>query len=288
MAAPTDRARQLESLANSLPGANQKVQTGLQEARKTQLQATLQGMAPSQSGIQAAQALGQQQAQMAGQINTQGQQKAQTQQVQLGQLGLQDKASQQRGKAFQQQLGLNEKQQAMASKLNKIDSQLKNRLLDQQLDFRKDQAGQTLMNETQLMDWALTKATSAEELKDYMQASQQVYDRKNQMTQMAYKVIADAAETGYLKNKKQLDRQSQQKLVALKREAEKSFQQQQADARNKAARNGALGTILGMAAGAGIAVATGGASVGISTILGAAGAGGAIAPALGTVFGVGE
>lgn len=266
------RAKQLEKLAMSLPQENQRTAQAQQQARQVQLQSQIQQASPT-AGPALAQQMGAQQAAQAGQIQSQAAQRGQQQTQLMGQTALSEMGRQQRQEGFEQQLALSANQRSAADRLANIDKKLKTQLLDDQLQFRKDQAGQDLLNERQLADWAALKAESGEEFAEYAQAAQQVYEREIQMLETANKKITQALEQGYIAKNKPLDREMRKKLAQQKQALELEIQKKQ----NKAANKSAIFSTAG---------ALGGAAVG-GLIAGPAGAmaGSAVGQGLGTVLG---
>lgn len=277
--AETSRTLQLKSLTASLPGANQQVQQGLDEARKTQLQNTIKNSQPAQATTANAQQLGAQQQAVAGQNALQAQQTTQNQLTSVGQLGLQEAGLQQRQEDADQAIRLNDLQQKAANKLSQLDSSLKNELLDRQLQFQKDKAGNTLFTERQLMDYAASKAQSEEEFANYAQMADQAYSRKIQVLEVAHKKLLQTAEQGYISEGKALDQESKkqivEKMAAVNGAIDRAKNRQ---AENKA-RNQATGTIVGTAIGGAI----GSVIPGAGTMAGMA-IGGALGGAIGGMF----
>jgi hypothetical protein len=244
----SSRANQLQKLADNLPGANQKVTQGLQQARQTQLQEQIKQAGP-QAGTAAAQQIGAQQQAQSGQIQLGQAQKAQTQMGLLGQMGLEEQARGQRQKGFEQEIALSDIQLSQSDKLNRLSSNAKNQILDNQLNFQKNQSGQTLMNQRQLADWALTNARSGEEYAQYAQYAQQIHNRKLQMLETAHKKISQVLQQGYIKEGKPLDRALSRELTQKKANAAAAMAEQKNKAANTAAMFGAGGQILGAVAG---------------------------------------
>lgn len=261
----TSRTRQLKGLAERLPGANQQIQTGLDEARKTQLQATIGQMAPQQGTTQVIQQLGAQQQQQAGQIAAQGVQRQQNAATQIGQLGLAEAAGQQRAEGFEQQISLSQKDQQLATKLNKVDSRLKNDLLDKQLQFSRDKAGNALFNTRQLADYAAVNARSQEELANYSQMASQVYERKYKIMEAAYRSITTALERGYITKGRELDKKHKLEMAEAARALNEKMNKAKADYANNKAKWSALGTVAGTVIG-GVA---GSVVPGVGTVAGA-------------------
>lgn len=245
----TNRAKQLESLASQMPGANQQIAQGLQQARQMQMQEQIKGM-QAPVGPMAAQQMGAQQAQQAGAINVQAAQQLQNQQVQAGQMGLQQQARTQRKEAFSDQIQLSQKQQEYANALNQLGNETRNELLDNQLRFQKDEAGRALMNDRQMLDYALTQAKSEEEFLQWSQGIQQVHERKIQSMEHASRILEEVLRKGHLKNKQQLDQAQRKEILQKKIAMDKQI------ARERAQKNSRNSMIKGALTviGAGIAV----------------------------------
>lgn len=248
--AETSRTRQLRKLAQNLPNANQDVAKGMQSARQAQLQETIKAAKPT-AGPQAAQAIGAQQQAQAGQISLQQQQQQQAQAQQVGQVGLQAKRREAQADISQQQRGLQTRQRKYEDTLYKLGKDAKNTLLDEQLEFKKDEAGRLLLNQRQAMDWALTKAQSEEEYANYAQAAKQMTQRKIQILEHQYNKLQQALEQGYISDKQKLDQESQLELEQLAAETRKRLAREQAKAANEDAAWEAGGQIFGTMFGAG-------------------------------------
>lgn len=261
----TNRAKKLEKLAMSLPQGNQQIAQGQQAARQIQLQEQIK-QAPQAMGPAAAQQMGAQQAQQAGAIQLGAQQKGQQQAQLMGQMGLEQKAREQRQAGHEQQLSLNEQQMDFANKINKLDTKLKNQLLDEQLVFQKDQANQGYLNERQLLDYAMTKARSREDFLNYQQQVEQVSSREIQMMEAAAKKLGQAIEQGYISKKRGLDNELKKDLIQKKRAIERRIAERKRAAANRHAMirsvTGIAGGIIGGIAGGGPAGAMAGYQIG--------------------------
>lgn len=258
----TVRTRQLRKLASSLPGGNEKVAQGLQEARKTQLQAQVGAAAPGTGGPAAAQQLGAQQAQAAGQIAMSAQGQTQQDLGQVAKLGLQQSALE-----SAQRLGAEERAQSAlarknAQRLTDLSESAKDQILDKQLQFKKDQANQTLLNNRQLADWALTKARSEEEYRNYEQMATQASQRRLQYLETVYARLEQMSKSGYAAEDKKLDFESQKQIKQMAQRMAKKIQQAKTDAAVKAAAWQAGGSILGAAVGGMATRSPGGAQTG--------------------------
>lgn len=246
----TNRSKQLEKLAMSMPQANQQFAQQQQDARKVQLQSQIKSLPQGVGGPALAQQLGAQQQQQAGQIQLGAAQKTQQRQQVIGQEALAGQARQQRQAGFEQQIALTQNQRSIADKISRIDNKYKNMLLDDQLTFRKDQAGQTLLNERQLADWAISKAKSREEYLSYAQAANQIYQREIQVLEAAHKKISQTMQNNYVAKNKPLDRELRKKLAIQKQELERQILEKKNKAANRSSMWSTGGMIVGGAIGA--------------------------------------
>ena len=266
MAADTSRGQQLQQLAKMLPQSNQQVQQGMDEARKTRIQAMArQAAGPLSTG--AVQQMGAQQVGQQAAAQLQGAQQLQTQQTQVGQLDLQGQARQQRAEGFEQRINLTEHQQNMSEKIARLDRRLKNKLLDENLRFEKDEGGRSLFNQRQLMDYAIVSAQNEQEYQDYMQSVRKVHQRKMQVYKQLHDSAKQALAQGYIIRNKPLDREHKKMLAQMAAESQKKMQDEQARHQNEMAKWQAGGAIAGavigaMIPGAGPAGAAVGAQVG--------------------------
>lgn len=260
----TFRSQQLEQLAKQLPVANQQIATGLQEARKTQLQQAVKQAAPGAS----AQQLGAQSQQAAGQIQMGAAEQAQNQQQLAGQMGLQQQGRAQRQKAFDNAIQLNAVQQNLGDKLDRLGRDAKKKMLDDNLVFKMDQANQAMFNNTQLLDYAKLNAKSDEDFANKVQQIDQAYDRKLQMLQSAQNRLEQIAKQGYYSNNQRLDQNSKMKIAQQaqaiqakirEEQAKKAAQMQKSQAIGTLA-GGVIGAVVGGPVGASVGAAAGGAA----------------------------
>lgn len=271
----TNRTRQLKNLAASFPTANQQTANQLEAARQIQLQGAI-GQTPAQGGISqiapVAQQVGVQQAAQAGAQQVQAAQQATNQATQLGQLALQEKGRELQGQEATRQLGAQRQAQQIDLSLAQLNAKLKNQLIDQQMQFKRDEAGRALLNEQQLVDYAVINSKNDIELAKYQQLAEQAWQKKLYMMQTAQKKIETVLNQGYLKEGQALDQAQKQQLAAAKNALEQKIKRDQARAQNKMAMWQTAGTIVGGAIGAfgGPAGATAGATIG-GAIGGAAG-----------------
>lgn len=267
------RLGQLNKLAASVPGANEKITKRLQETQATQLQSQL-GAQPGPTGPKTAQALGAQAAGQQAQTQLQGAQQARQQAAQVGQMGLQESRLQAQQRLGEQQRGLSAKGRELANRLSDISNEAKTELLDKQLEFQEAEGGRKLMNQRQLADWAALNARNEEEFKNYAQAAQQAHERKLQYWNTVHKKLTQSLESGYVAGKKRLDAESQKELLRIKRSVEKRIAQYQNEAAVDMAKWQAIGTIGGAVAGGAF---TAGSPAGIAVGAAAGGAAGSMA-----------
>ena len=243
------RSRQLQTLAQGMPVANQAVADQLQQGRQTQLQAAISSAPTGVSTRQAAQQVGAQQAQQAGQIQTGIMEQDLKQQAQLGQLGLAEQAQTAQKGLADRQLGLQQKQRELTGKLTAIDSRLKNELFDKQLSFQRDDMGRTLYNDRQLLDYKLMTAKSDEDLSNYEQKVSQLSKRKLQILEAAYKKIAQTLEQQFTKGQQKLDQAQKKRLVLAEAAMKEKIAREKANAANRGSMFSSAGTIAGAAVG---------------------------------------
>lgn len=244
----TTRINQLRKLAAAVPGQNEQIAQGLQAARETQLQETIRQARPA--GPMAAQQIGAQQAAQAGQIQLQQAQQTQQDLQRLGQTAAQQTQLEAQQRVGQAQRAVSGKARELENKLAKLNQEVKNELLDKQLEFNKDERGRTIFNERQLADWAIQNAKSEEEFLNYKQAAEQMHQRKMQMLEVAYqKLSAQLRGEARLKGQK-LDQESRNRIEEARRKIEQKLRQEQIEEQNRQAIWSGVGTIVGAGVGA--------------------------------------
>lgn len=260
------RASQLEKLSMQLPQANQQLANQQQAARVAQLQDTI-SQAPQQVPQQAIGQLAAQQVAQGGQINLQAQAQTQTQQGQLAQSGLKQQQQQVQARQVQQEIQLDYLQQKTADNIASMDNRLKNEILDKELRFRRDNAGQTLFNQRQLADWAVLKSKNQQDYRNYEQFMRQTQSRKLYTMQHAYDVLANTLKNNQTADGKRLDRETKLRIVKAKRDMQAKIQRENNAAANRMAAWQAGGTIVGSAVGSyfGPAGAVAGGTIGSAT-----------------------
>lgn len=282
------RIGQLSQLAAAIPAANQSVVSGMQQARETQLQQAIGGMTPEQAaaGPRVAQTIGAQQAHQAAQIQLQQQQTAQQRAVSAGQQTIAQDKMQKQKELFTRSQALSQKGRYLESELARISQNAKDKLLDQQLTFKRDELGRTLWNERQLADYKLSTAKNEEEFREYEQQVTQLYDRKLKMMEMAQRKLEQVLEQGYYKGKQKLDQASRLRITQYVAEMKRKQAREQAKARGAMAMFSGGGSLLGAAAGIAVVAATGGGA--LAAYATAASLGATVGGGVGTIAGASQ
>jgi hypothetical protein len=256
----TPRLQALQNLQNQLPVASQRVAQGIQTARDIQLQQAVAkapvgaatAPAAQQTAAAATEQAGQQQVEAAKQMV---QQAGQVGQLQLGeqQMGAQQQVAQAQQAARQQEIN-------NAERLGRLDMSAKKELIDSQLQFQKDEAGRTLFNQRQLVDYAAQNARSEEDYKNYAQQADQLNKRKLQTMDTAYKIIEEDLSQRFRVAEQRKDQAAQQQIMEIRAEIERQKQRAAARAANSAAMWSSGATAIAVAGvGAAAAIyATGG------------------------------
>jgi hypothetical protein len=125
-------------------------------------------------------------------------------------------------------------------RLAAMDKSASAQLVQKEKEFRTDSFGRKMLSERQLADWYNTRATSEEEWANYSARSAQIYERKMQMLQQAYKVIQNAEQNEYKKWGQQVDQDLMATLAKKKRDLEDKLRKTRNDSANSSALSGAL------------------------------------------------
>jgi hypothetical protein len=262
--ADSTRIQQLKALQSSLPVANQKVAQGLQSAQDINLKQSIKAATPG-AGPGAAQALGAAQTAAKGQPLIQAAQQTAKQTGQVAQMGLAETGLQAQQELGAAQRNVSGKQREYSDRLSKLGNELKDKLVDENLEIRKDARGQALLNDRQLADYALATATSQEQLKSYAQAMEQASSREMQMLEQAYNLITTQLSQMAAKGELQMNQEQTMRLAQQKQALEQEIARKQRKAANKAGIITAAFTIGGAVAGTMIPIP------GVGTTMGAAG-----------------
>ena len=262
----------LAGLASQMPVRNKAVADQQRAARMLQLQQAVSQLAPQQAPTAAqAAGMGATIAMQSGAEQVQRAQQTTQQAAQLGKLGQQETAltNLQTTGALQQQAQQESLDQA--TRLASLDDAAKREMFDSKLQFKKDQADNTLFSERQLADYKRLSAQGDEDLKNWAQRSNQLHARNVQVLQAISDRLNEALTSDYLKGRQKLDQQTKLELAQMKRDNDIRLAKARADAANTGAMWGALGGAATMAGGALIATGVG-APVGIGLMAAGAGA----------------
>ena len=262
----------LAGLASQMPVRNKAIADQQRAARMLQLQQAVSQLAPQQAPTAAqAAGMGATIAMQSGAEQVQRAQQTTQQAAQLGKLGQQETAltNLQTTGALQQQAQQESLDQA--TRLASLDDAAKREMFDSQLQFKKDQADNTLFSERQLADYKRLSAQGDEDLKNWAQRSNQLHARNVQVLQAISDRLNEALTSDYLKGRQKLDQQTKLELAQMKRDNDIRLAKARADAANTGAMWGALGGAATMAGGALIATGVG-APVGIGLMAAGAGA----------------
>ena len=259
-----DQLGQLSSQVNQ--GITQQAQ-GQQAQRVTGLQNAVQqaagaGARPTAGAIQQ---MGAQQTEQAGQIAGGAAQMAQTRQAQVGAMGLQEQFMSDQQKLATQKQSLLTTNQQLQNQLAQLNQKVKAELIDKQTQFAKDAMGRTLFNDRQMMDLAVYKAKSANDLASYEQSVQEQTQKRLAMLTQAHAVITDAMQNGAAAWNQAMDDKLKQQLAQQQQAIELKIKQAQARANANAGMFSAAGEIVGGIVGAVVGGAPGavaGASLG--------------------------
>jgi hypothetical protein len=284
MAAPIGQSTKLTALQNlqgQLPVASQRVAQGIQAARDIQLQQAVAkaptgaAIAPAaqQTAAAAVQQTGQQQAQAAQQMV---QQAGQVGQLQLGE----QKMSGQQA-VFGAQQAAEKQELDNVQRLSQLDMNAKKELYDNEISFKRDEAGRTLFNQRQLADYVKQNAVSDEQFKNYAQQAEQISKRNLQAMESAYNIIAENLKQQSAIAEQNKDQAAKKQIQEIQIELQKRMAKARARAANNMGAWTAGGTVVGAVAGgvAGSIIAPG-----AGTAAGAA-AGASIGGALGSYAG---
>lgn len=254
----TPRMTALQTLQNQLPVASQKVAQGIQAARDIQLQQAV-AKAPTPAAITP---VAQQTAAAATAQAGQQQVEAAKQMVQqAGQFGELKAGEQQM--AAQQQIAQAEqvaRQQEMTNveRLGRLDMAAKKELYDSEIQFKKDEAGRTLFNERQLIDYAARNARSEEEYRNYAQRAEILNKRKLQAMETAYRIIEEDLRQQFALAEQRKDQAAKERIAQIRRDIQARVAREKNRAANRAAMWQAGGMIVGAAAGVAAAPFTAG------------------------------
>lgn len=252
MAAPvpqTNKLTALQNLQGQLPVASQRVAQGIQAARDIQLQQAVAkaptgaAIAPAaqQTAAAAVQQTGQQQAQAAQQMV---QQTGQVGQLQLGEQKMSGQQAVFGAQQAAEKQGLDNVQ-----RLSQLDMNAKKELYDNEISFKRDEAGRTLFNQRQLADYVKQNAVSDEQFKSYAQQAEQISKRNLQAMESAYNIIAENLKQQSAIAEQNKDQAAKKQIQEIQIELQKRMAKARARAANNMGAWTAGGTVVGAVAG---------------------------------------
>lgn len=248
------RIQNLNKLAAAIPMANQQIASGMQQARETQLQQTIGQMTPEQAATpRLAQSMGAQQAAQASAIQLGAQQKTQQSAVVAGQQAIVQDKIQKQQELFTRSQALSQKNRYLENELARISQSAKDKLLDQQLSFKRDELGRTVWNERQLADYKIATAKDEEDFRNYQQEASNLSERRMKMLTMAQKKLEQILEQGYISNTQKLNQASRLKIVETVAELKRKQARESARQSSNMGMWAGAGTVVGAVAGAMIA-----------------------------------
>jgi hypothetical protein len=235
----------LATMAGQMPIRNREIAEQQKAARLLQLQQAVSQMGPQQMGTpQQAQQMG---ASMAGQAAAEkvgrAQEMIQTS-SQLGKMGQRETqlAAQKELGALQSQA--QQEQLNQTARLAALDDSAKREMFDAELQFKKDQANNTLFSERQLADYQRLKASRSQDFQNWAQRAEQLHARNVATLEMINARINEALQQEYRTGKQKLDQETTRQLGEMKRDVEMRLAKARAKAANTAASWGAVGSVL--------------------------------------------
>lgn len=263
----------LATMAGQMPIRNKEIAEQQKAARLLQLQQAVSQMGPQQMGTpQQAQQMG---ASMAGQAAAEkvgrAQEMIQTS-SQLGKMGQRETqlAAQKELGALQSQA--QQEQLNQTARLAALDDSAKREMFDAELQFKKDQANNTLFSERQLADYQRLKASRSQDFQNWAQRAEQLHARNVATLEVINARINEALQQEYRTGKQKLDQETTRQLGEMKRDVEMRLAKARAKAANTAASWGAVGSVLTIAGGAALTATGAGAAVGVPMMAAGTGA----------------
>jgi hypothetical protein len=261
--------------------------TQAQQSADLQLQQAGQQMA--QSGLTPQKTQIQQAASQVAQVKGQEQLKATQQNVQQAAQERQLQANSNKINKVKEIMQSKQKVQQETLKntdlLDGIGMNLRNKYVDQVKQFQKDELGRSLMNTRQLSDWAALKARNEEEFAEYSDMMQQALEKKQAITDQAFKVISQELSQQFAIAEQAKDQATMEEIGAIKKRIQEAQIKAKKDAANKSAMWTTVGTVVGIAAAVAITAGTMGLGAAAApAIIGASAAGGAAVGTLASTY----
>lgn len=264
---PPSQKSAIQTMSQSMPGANAAVAQQMEATRKLQQQNAIAQSTKVQPQNVAAQAqsAGAQAAAQQGQVKLAEQQQNLQGQQQIGQALIQDKAQEASNQARLRSYENTKTLFDAEKRLGDLDARLKQDLYDKQLQFKEDELGQTIFDERQLLDYKIATAKDDNDLLAYEQQVEQTSRRKQVMLDLAMKKIQQELANDLQQDNARLSNEQRVMLAQRAQALQDKLNKEKNKARNRAAMFQAGGAIVGAVAGGligGPAGAMAGASLG--------------------------
>lgn len=252
MVLPISKTGLLAGMSSMAPQVNQQVAQGVgdQAAFAQKQQAGQAYMGGQQLGKPQVAQMGTQLAGQKAGANLAAAQSTLQQQQQIGQVGLQAQQQQAQAQIGEKKLGLQKKQRELENSLESMGEEVKNKLFSQNLAFQKDELGRTAWNERQLADWKVRQAKDIQDLQNYQQQVRQISARKQQLLKTAHAKIVQELQNISANSTLNADMQTKERLMRAKVAMEEKIADEKRAAANRAGMAGAMGTVIGVGAGA--------------------------------------
>lgn len=158
------------------------------------------------------------------------------------------------------------------AQLASMDATTKKQLLDDRMNFQSTQVGVGTLQTSQLMDWAVSKAQSQQQLADYQQQVQQATQKQIAMYKQGYDAMSATLEAESKGQIQKLDESTKLQIAAAQADFHQKWLQAQAQAAahqqmfagGGAVVGGIIGAIYGGPAGAAAGSSVGGAAGGVA------------------------
>lgn len=232
-----------------------------QAGRRPQSAADIQAIAGQQTAQQAQ--AGAQQAQQAQQ------RAAQTYEMQSQQQSLDFQRN-----FMEKQQRLAEMQRTNQEQFGNLSRELEATLLQEQLQFQKDEIGRTLFTERQLLDYKVSQAKTQNDMEAYRQQVSLIAKRKRAILDTLRAQVEMQLKNEFQKAEQEKDQALTEKLYRAKAELERRLAEERAGAMSRGMMFQGMGTLVGIGAGIALAPATGGMSLAVAGSLGGAMGGG--------------
>jgi hypothetical protein len=253
------KLKALKAIGSQLPTTNSQIAARTGYNTQAQIGQAIQQNIPTN---QAASLVAAQSTAAQGQQQVQQTQQQTQQNQQIGQIAMQDQQMTAQNQQFQRNMRTDKDRLQSESRLAQLNQTLKGELIDEQLQFQRDEAGRVFLNERQLMDFAVLQAEDKEQLMDYEQTARQASDRTLQLMEIMHKRLTQELQLDFEQREQRLSLESRRSIIEKQHELEKQYLKKKAKAANITGVLVATGTIVGAVYGGPVGAAAGGAAGG--------------------------